>query len=408
MTSPLEGIRMLDLSRETAGPYGSLLLADLGAEVIKVENPASTVRQDRAILDRSVEGFDFMINGLGTHFLSMNRNKKSVALNLRHEKGKEIFYDLVRHADIVYDNYRPGITKKIGIDYETLSRINPRIITCSITGFGSTGPLAARPCFDTIGQAMGGGMSITLAPDGSPVRPGIPIGDLGSSLLAAIGMLAAIYNREKTGKGQKVETSILGGQISLLIYMVTDYFASGEVWGPSGIGRRADATHAWYKCQDGRYIAIAAVTDMFFQNLCKAIGREDLITDPRFSKGEIRARNREQLGAILREIFLTKPVDEWEKTLSEADVPCGPVNTIDRALNNPQVLHQKMVVTYPHPINGEVKAAGNPIKLSEHEQVYTAPPLLGQHTVEILGQLLGYSSEQLAELKGEGVIDYPD
>ncbi len=408
MKAPLEGVRVLDLSRETAGPYGSLLLADLGAEVIRIEHPQSKVRQDRAILDKRVEAkYDFTINGIGTHFLSMNRNKKSVALNMRSEKGREIFLELVRKSDVVYDNYRPGVTKRIGIDYESLSKINPRIITCSITGFGDSGPLSTRPAFDTIVQAMGGGMSITTAEDGRPIRPGIPIGDLGGSMHGVIGILSALYAREKTGRGQEVQVSMLDVQISLLIYMVTDYFASGEVWGPSGLWRRADATHAWYKCKDGEYIAIAAVTDTFFENLCRAIGREDLLADPRFSKGEIRAKNKDQLGSILSEVFLTKTVAEWEKILTEADVPCGPVNTIDKALNNPQVIHRKMVVSYPHPVEGEVKAAGNPIRLSEHEQVYTPPPLLGQHTVEILSGLLGYTQEELARLKEEGIIGYP-
>jgi crotonobetainyl-CoA:carnitine CoA-transferase CaiB-like acyl-CoA transferase len=406
--SPLEGIRILDFSRATAGPFATLLLADLGAAVIKIEDPDSQVRQHRAVLDNFVgEDYSFQIKGIGTHFLTLNRNKESIALKMRNEKGRKIFRELVIKSDIIFSNYRAGVTKKMGIDFESLSKINPRIITCSITGFGESGPLAHRASFDTIAQAMGGGMSLTKNSDGCPIRPGIPYGDLGAGLLAAVGILAAVYAREKTGQGQEVNVSILDGQISFLIYMVADYFASGKVWGPAGVGERADATHGWYKCKDGRYIATAAAQDRWFQNLCKVIGREDLITDPRFSKAEVRARNREPLIAILREVFLTKTVSEWDRLLTEADVPCAPVNTIDQALNNPQVIHQGMVGTYPHPLEGEFKAAGNPIKIKGHEELKNAPPLLGQHTVKYLRDLLGYSEEKLAELKKEGIIGYP-
>ena len=404
----LEGIRMLDLSRATAGPFASLLLADLGATIIKIEDPGSQDRQHRAVLDNFVgEDYSFQINGIGTHFLALNRNKESIALKMRNEKGREIFRGLVGKSDIVFSNYRAGVSKKMSIDYESLKKINPRIITCSITGFGENGPLANRASFDTIAQAMGGGMSLTTRSDGHPIRPAIPYGDLGAGLLAAVGMLAAIYAREKTGEGQEVSTAILDGQISFLIYMVADYFASGKVWGPAGIGKRADATHGWYKCKDGGYIATAAAQDKWFQNMCKVIGREDLITDPRFSKAEVRARNREPLIDILSEVFLTKTVSEWDRLLAEADVPCGPVNTIDQALNNPQVIHQGMVGTYPHPSGGAFKAAGNPIKIKGHEQLKNAPPLLGQHTMKYLRDLLGYSEEKLAELKKEGIIEYP-
>ena len=406
--SPLEGIRILDFSRATAGPYGSLLLADLGATVIRIEDPGSKEREHRAVLDNFVgEKYGFQIKGIGSHFLALDRNKESVALNMRSEKGREIFRELVAKSDIVYSNYRAGVHKKMGIDYESLSKINPRIITCSITGFGESGPLANRASFDTIGQAMGGGMSLTTNSDGYPIRPAIPYADLGAGLFAAIGILAAMHAREKTGKGQEISVSILDGQISLLIYMVTDYFASGEVWGPAGVGKRADATHGWYKCKDGGYIVVAAVQDKWFENMCKVIGREDLITDPKFNKAETRAQNRDQLLPMLDEVFITRTVSEWDKLLTEAGVPCGPVNTIDQALNNPQVIHQDMVVTCPHPLGGEFKAAGNPIKISGHGQLKDAPPLLGQHTVKYLRDLLGYSQEKLTELKKEGIIGYP-
>jgi len=259
---------------------------------------------------------------------------------------------------------------------------------------------------------MGGGMSITTAPDGEPIRPGIPIADLGGGLLAVIGILAAIHARDVTGKGQKVSTSILGGQISFLIYMVTDYFASGESWGPSGVGKRLDACRHWYKCKDGEYLITAprftgTSSGDWFVNLSKAIGREDLPADPRFKTDQARSKNKAELLAILEETYRTKTVEEWEKILSDADVPCSRVNTIEKACNHPQVVHQGMVRTYPHPTRGDFKAPASPIHFSNGEREPTAPPLLGQHTAEVLIDLIGYSKEQLRALKQEGVIDYP-
>jgi crotonobetainyl-CoA:carnitine CoA-transferase CaiB-like acyl-CoA transferase len=356
--------------------------------------------------------YSFNINGIGTHFLALNRSKKSVALNMRTGKGRTIFQELACKSDVIYDNFRPEVPKKMGADYETLSKLNPRIITCSISAFGESGPIADRGGYDPIGQAMGGGMSITTAPDGEPIRPGIPIADLGGGLLAVIGILAAIHARDVTGKGQKVTTSILGGQISFLIYMVTDYFASGESWGPSGVGKRLDACRHWYKCKDGEYVITAprftgASSEDWFVNLSKAIGREDLPVDPRFNTDQARSKNRLELLAVLNETYATKTVEEWEKILNAADVPCSRVNTIEKACNHPQVVHEGLVRTYPHPVKGDFKAPAPPIKFGNGERRPTAPPLMGQHTVEVLSDLLGYSREQLGALKKERIIDYP-
>ncbi len=404
----LEGVRILDFSRATAGPFATGLLADLGATVIKVEDPNSHDRQHRAVLDNFVaDEYSFQIKGIGTHFLALNRNKESVALKMRSEKGRAILHDLVGISDVVFSNYRAGVEKKMGIDFDSLSKVNPRIITCAITGFGETGPYADRASFDTIAQAMGGGMSITLDAAGNPIRPGIPYGDIGAGMYATIAILAALMAREKTGKGQEAHTSILDGQIYFLIYMITDYFASGRVWGPAGIGDRADATHSWYKCRDGRYIATAAAQDKWWEGMCRVIGREDLLTDERFAKPEIRANNRDDLLAILSGAFLGKTAAEWDKLLSEAGVPCGPLNTIDQAVMDPQVNHQGMIVSFPHPKGGEFKAAGNPIKIRGNEQRREPAPLLGEHTLKYLRDLLGYPEEKLAELKKEGVITYP-
>jgi CoA:oxalate CoA-transferase len=404
----LESVKILDLSRATAGPFATGLLADLGATIIKIEEPKSNVRTHRAVLDNFMgQDYDFAIGGIGTHFLALNRNKESVSINMRSEKGRAIFNKLVGVSDVVFSNFRAGVEKKMGIDFDSLSKINPRIITCAITGFGTSGPLSDRASFDTIAQAMGGGMSITLDSSGSPVRPGIPYGDLGVGLYAAIAILSALYGREKTGQGQEAHVSILDSQIYFLIYMITDYFASGQVWGPAGIGQRADATHSWYKCKDGKYIACAAAQEKWYQSLCKVIGMEELINDPRFSEGTTRANNRDALLDILSEAFLTKTAAEWDKLLSEAGVPCGPLNTIDQAVSHPQVLHQEMVVSFPHPNGGEFKAAGNPIKIRGQEQVRNAAPLLGQQTVKYLHDVLGYPEEELVKLKSEGVIAYP-
>ncbi len=394
MENALEGLRVLDLTRALAGPYGSLLLGDLGAEIIKIE----------AIGSREEATGKYSYKGQDAYFMSVNRSKKSITLDVRTDKGKEILYDLVKVSDVVYDNFRSGVLERLKIDYNTLKEINPRIICCSITGYGSKGPNRRLPAYDLVMQAASGSMSITGEEGRPPVRSGIAIADQGAGMFAVHGILAALYKRERTGVGSKVETSLLENMIALLAYEAGYYFISGEVPGRVGAGHRTLAIYDCFETQDD-YIAIAAVFK--FPDLCKGIDREELIDDPRFSDDHIEEHKADLL-PILKEVFLTKTTGKWLKVLNEADIPCSPLNKLDQALNDPQVLANDMVVSVDHTLGGQVKQTGNPIKISttppELRKKFLSPPTLGEHTNEVLSQLLGYSQEKIEKLKEERVI----
>lgn len=398
METALKDIVILDLTHYLAGPYGAMLLADLGARVIKVEPPGPRAR----------EGFGkYSFEGQDAYFLSTNRNKKGMVLDLKSDKGKQVFYDLVKKSDVVYDNYRYGVTEKLGISYETLNRINPRIISCSITGFGASGPYRDRPAYDLVIQALSGGMSITGEPGRPPVRSGIAIADQGAGVISALGILAALHQRDSTGRGQKVETSLLESHVSLLVYEAAYYFVSGIVPGPIGSGHRTISAYGTYKASDD-YIVIANPEGYDIAFLFRAIGREDLITDDRFDTAEKRSNNREDLKVILQEAFKDKSAAEWLDILTRGNVPCAPVNTLDKGLSDPQVLERDMVVTVDYAGGGQIKQVGNPLKLSatppETRKEFHSPPIQGQHTEEILTGLLGYSQARVEELRGEKVI----
>ena len=394
METALAGVRVLDLTRALAGPYGSMILGDLGAEIIKIE--ALDARAD-AIGPYSYKGQD-------AYFMSVNRSKKSITLDVRTDRGREVLHDLVKVSDVVLDNFRPGVLERLRIDYDTLKGVNPRIICCSITGFGSNGPYRNRPAYDVVIQAVSGAMSITGEPGRPPVRSGIAIADQGAGMYAVHGILAALYARERTGVGAKVETSLLEAMIAQLAYEAGYYFISGLVPGPVGSGHRTLALYQTFQTRDG-YVAIAAINR--FPALCKALGREDLTEDPRFKGREI-GEHRDELLAILQKEFITRKTDQWLKLLTEADVPCGPLNTLDKALSDPQVLARDMVVSINHAMGGQIKQTGNPVKISatppELRQDFLPPPTLGQHTDEVLSQLLGYSSEQIDRLRQEKVV----
>ncbi len=394
MAGALEGVIILDLTQALAGPFGSMLLGDLGAEAIKIEPPGQR---------RAVEG-GVVYKGETIHFLSTNRNKKSIILDLKMPEGKQVFYELTRKADIVFDNYRSGVPERLGIDYNTLKDINPRIISCSITGFGSSGLYKDRPAYDLIVQAISGGMSITGEPP--PARAGIPIADLSGGMLAAQGVLAALYARERTGMGQRIEVSLLDTQISLLNYCVAEYFVAGSTAGPVGVGQRGDPTYRMYQTSDGNIvIAIAPPGTRFWEKLCHALGRDKLAIDPRFNHFTKRRENADELVAIIQDSLRSKSTEEWLACLIREGVPAGPVNTIDKALKDPQVWHQKMIVPIDCVSGGQIKVAGNPIKMSAAEPVYKSPPTFGQHTEEVLSRLLGYSSAKIAGLRNKGVIN---
>lgn len=394
----LEGIRLLDLTHMLSGPYAGMILADLGAETIKIEPPGRGEGTRRLLADDPNNS----LHGMGAYFLTLNRNKKSVTLNLKTKDGLNLFYELVKTADIVLDNFSAGVTGRLKIDHAHLSNVNPRIITCTITGFGETGPDNKRPAFDMVAQAMGGGMSITGMPDGPPTRAGIPIGDLGGGLMGVIGVLAALQARQTTGRGQHVDISMLDAQISLLNYMATMYFLSDEIPDKLGNAHFVHVPYNTFPCQDG-FIIIAVITDNFWQNLMELVPLPELNTPE--NKGQPgRWKNQEIINHKLSQVFQTNTQAFWIEKLSGARIPCAPVNNFAQALSADQIVARKMVIEVPHAQGGCVKMPGNPVKLSDtHEDSYSPPPLIGEHTEEVL-TALGKTKEEILCLQESGVI----
>jgi len=394
----LQGIRILDLTHMLSGPYGAMMLADQGAETIKVEPPGKG-EGTRRLLERDPAN---SLNGFGAYYMTLNRNKKSVTLDLKSEKGLEIFYELVKTADVVISNFSAGVTKRLKVDYDMLAAINPRIITCTVTGFGETGPAKDRTAFDMVAQAMGGGMSITGQPGNPPTRSGIPMGDLAGGLMASIGVLSAINARHLTGRGQHVDISMLDAQISLLNYMATMHFLSGIVPDKLGNGHFVHVPYDTFTCSDG-YIIIAIIADNFWTELLKVIPADDLDTEEhKYQPG--RLKNKELINARLNEIFSKGTQEHWLEILRSVRIPCAPVNNLQQAVNDEQVLSRNMIVEVDHPLGGSTKMPGNPIKLSDtHEDTFTPPPTLGQHNEEVFATL-GLSREGIEGLQEDGVI----
>lgn len=398
MSLPLSGITVLDLTHVLAGPFCTQIMGDLGAEVIKIERPGvgdQTRRMPPHFIGKKKQS---------AYFLAINRNKKSLTLDLKSPEGKEIFYGLTKKADVVINNFTPGTMEKLGLGYETLKKINPGIVWASITGYGLTGPYRDRPTYDIIVQAVGGLMSYTGEPDGPPVRSGIPFGDLGAAGHAIIGILAALLSRSKTGEGRKVDVGMLDVQISLHTYRAKYYLVAGEIPRPVGTGHVSSVPLRAYRTKDS-YIVIEAFMDHFWRNLCRAIGMESLADDPRFNSRSKRLENREEVDRILEEAFLKKTTNEWIEIFDEIEVPSGPINTLDKALADPQVLSRNMIIEIDSPHTGKLKDVGNPIKISGvDEEIFNPPPLLGEHTEMILKNMLGYSTKKIAELKEKDII----
>ncbi len=398
MSKPLEGIRVLDLTHMLSGPYAGMILADLGAETIKVEPLAG--EGTRALLAKDPR---HSLNGMGAYFLTLNRNKQSVCIDLKSETGLQVFYDLVRKADVVLDNFSAGVPQKLKIDYAHLRTINPLIITCSVSGFGQDGPNYQRPAFDQVVQGIGGGMSITGDNAETPTRAGIPIGDLGGGMFAVMGILAALQARHSKGHGQHVDISMLDCQISMLNYMATMYFLSGENPEPLGNGHFVHVPYNTYRTADG-FIIIAVIFDSFWDNLLSVIDAPAL-RDEKYKTQPARLADKALIDGTLNEILITQSTNHWVEKLSAVRVPCAPVNRFSEALADPQVRHRRMVVSIPHPEGGSVEAPGNPIKLSaDNEESFSAPPLLGQHTDAVLQRVLGYDAAHIAALKNQRTV----
>ncbi len=400
---PLNGVKVIDLTHMLAGPYAGMVLADLGAEVVKVE-PLGSGEMTRGLLKNDP---NYSFKNFGAYFLTLNRNKKSVSIDLKNKKGLDVFYDLVRSADVVLNNFSAGVVSKLKIDFENLSSINPKIITCSITGFGETGPHSTRPAYDQIVQAYSGGMSITGKDAKSPTRAGIPIGDLGSGLYSVVGILSALYSREKTQKGQHIDLSLLDVQISLLTYMATMQTLSGIDPEPIGNAHFVHVPYNSFTTSDG-FVVIAVITDEFWQSL-KSVVKVGTLDDSKFDSSIDRLKNQAFIEDELNKVLSTQTSDHWIDKLNKAKVPCAPINKFSDALNDEQVKHRNMIVEVEHPDGGFVKMPGNPVKMSyTNEESYSSPPHLGTNTREILKNWSKYQDDEIEILEKEKIIQSID
>lgn len=393
--SALKDIRILDFTRVLAGPYCTMILADLGAEVIKVEMPVGG--------DDSRQ-FGPYAHGESAYFMSLNRNKKSMTLNLKDPKALELVKRLILKCDVVTENFRPGTMEKLGLGYEELKKINPRIIYAASSGFGHTGPYSKRAAYDGVVQAMGGIMSITGELGGKPTRVGPSIGDIAAGMFTAIGILAALEHRNKTGEGQKVDVAMLDCQVAMLENAIARYEVSGEVPKPAGNRHTSIVPFEPFDTADGE-IMIAAGNDALWAKFCQTAGLESLITDERFVTNPLRNKHYDALRPLVAAAVLEKTTEEWMALLDAAGVPNGPINTIDKVVENEQVLAREMIVEVEHPVAGKLRMPGIPIKLSETPGSIRMPaPVLGQHTVDIMEELLGLSDEEIEILKAGKVI----
>ena len=395
---PLSGVRVLDVTRVMAGPYCTMLLAFLGAEVIKVEDPDGGDPSRAASL--------YFDRGLSAFYISGNAAKKSVTLNLKAPRGRDILWALAARCDVFVENFRPGVAEKLGIAPAALREANPRLITCSISGYGSWGPYRDYPAFDLTVQAMAGAMSITGEPSRPPVKMGVPIGDLGGGVFGAYGIVAALYERERTGRGTHVDISMFDVQLSFLNYHAQYYLTSGVNPEPVGSAHPNTVPYQAFRTKDG-YIVVAILgAERFWPPFCEAIGLAHLGRDARFRTNAQRLEQKASLVPILEARLAERTTAEWMEALTKAEVPCAPVNRVGEALASPQTVARKMLVQVPHPCGeGTIPVVGNPVKMAGHEGAPIGPPpLLGQHTEEVLRDLLGYDPAAIAELRATAVI----
>lgn len=396
---PLEDLLVIDLTHMLSGPYASQLLADMGARTIKVEPPGKGEGTRQLLAEDAL----YSEGGMGAYFLTLSRNKESVCLDLKSPEGLELFYQLVEKADIVINNFGEGVPKRLGIDFDTLAKRNPRVITCSVTGFGETGPARDRPAFDLVAQGMGGGMSITGEEGGAPLRAGIPIGDLGGGLFAAIGLLSALHARTLTGRGQHVDVSMQDCQISLLNYMATMYLMSGVQPPAVGNGHFVHVPYGTFRTQT-RYLIIACMGDAFYTRLAQLL-QDPYLLEERFQAQPERYKYRQEINARVQAHFEKQSCEYWLDILREARIPAAPVNDFAHALQDPQVLARNMVVEVPSATGRMILQPGCPLKFSDAEEArFTAAPTLGQHTQSVLQSLLTVSDDTLQNLEQRGII----
>jgi len=397
MSGPLEGVRVLDLTWVLAGPFASMVLCDLGADVIKVERPpAGDVARTTAPL----------VNGESCYFLSVNRGKRSIAIDLKSEAGRDLFLRLVERVDVVMENFTPGTMEALGLSYDVLRQRNPRLIYAATSGFGQTGPDRLRPALDIIAQGMGGIMSITGEPGGPPVRPGSSLGDITAGLFTAIGVLAALHEREGSGRGQMIDVAMLDCQIAILENAFARYFATGEVPGPIGTRHPVATPFQAFPTGDGFVVlALSWGVENQWELFCATIGRPDLIDDPRFDTGPRRTEHHGELEPILIEAMKEKTTAQWVQEFDAIGLPCGPLNNVAQAAALPQVKAREMLVEVEHPRIGRFPLPNTPVKLSRTPGGVRGPsPDVGQHTGEVLRELLGLSDAEIARLREAGAI----
>ncbi|HKF74810.1 MAG TPA: CoA transferase [Candidatus Dormibacteraeota bacterium] len=395
MDGPLRGIRVLDLTRVLAGPFATMLLADLGADVIKVERPGD---------GDETRHLPPLQAGESHYFMSVNRNKRGVVVDLKQPAGRDLALRLAAVSDVLVENFRPGVTARLGLDYDTVKRVRPEIVYCSISAFGQTGPLSERSAFDVAMQAMGGGMSLTGEPGGRPLRSGLPLADLGTGLFAAIGVLAAVVERQRTGRGQLVDVAMFDAMAGLLTQYAGRYFMTGESARPVGNGHPAVSPYGAYRASDGD-IVIANLGEAFWPKIARAIGRPELTQDARFRTNADRVRHRDELDAIVNAQTGQHTVAEWQEVFEANDVPHAPVLSVAQVLEHPQAAARGLVTEVEHATLGRVRATGRPIMLPAHPDATSrAAPVLGQHTDEVLGELLGCGPDELRTLRDAGVI----
>jgi crotonobetainyl-CoA:carnitine CoA-transferase CaiB-like acyl-CoA transferase len=392
---PLNGIRVLDLSRVLAGPYCTMVLGDLGADVIKVESPDGDETRGW--------GPPFM-EGESAYYLCVNRNKRGMVVDFKTDKGRAIIHSLIKQSDVLVENFRPGTLARFFLDFDSVSTLNPNLIYCSITGFGQTGPLRDKPGYDFMIQAIGGLMRITGEPDGEPMKVGVAVADLFAGQNAVIAILAALQARTQIGKGQHLDISLFDSQLGMLANVASNYLISGDLPKRYGNAHANIVPYQSFQASDAWFV-IAVGNDKQFTRLCEVIGEWELVGDVRFSLNSERVKNRGELIAILKPIFQTKTSSEWMSMLEAAGIPCGPINALDKVFTMPQVEAREMLIHMKHSEIGDLRLVGSPLKFSETPVGYELPPpRLGEHTEDVLNELLGYSAEKIQDLFNTRVV----